>query len=530
MPEIQQEAESVKGPAWAILAEAIDARLNPVLVKDIRCWLRSKKFLVVFFLGSAAALTATLAFIPLAALQPSAGRPLFGVLVTGLGFVLGGIVPFLIQNEFSEEFASGSTELALISRMTPAQLVRGKILSGLLAALLFFSAVGPSLAIAYLLGGISILEVAYTIAALLFFSTLSTLLSVLAIAIVGAKGGRLVGLLPLISGFLIAAFETLIVFQGPGRVMQDKEFWLINGFFGSYLALVGLFLYAVATSRLSFPADNRDLWPRLTLTLVTGYSFAAIALMPWFYRLLGASSGPGREAYLVAMYGSMITFFIGCFFILNTAQRLSMRVVSRWPRSTLWALFFYPGTGRLYAYLFLHMLAFIAAGLGCTDFRELLIVEGAVLCGFTLFGAGFLVHSLFQRIGREFSREIVVAVTAIAWTVVGVVISSVSMVMGGPEEVFLVNPLLAVGFLTDSRSSLGPTENRFLITVLVLSPVLVPTLVLWAKEVAKALAEDYDINLKRTVQQKIARKKAAEAAAKEKAAEAAQKEKADASA
>ena len=120
----------------------VDQRLNAILVKDVRAWLRSKKFLIVFFI--AMVLIQVITFVMTAIPRPETGSILFLILTSGLSFFLVGILPFLMHDRFTDELSSGSTELALISRMTPGMLVRGKIMSGLAASLLFFAAAGPS--------------------------------------------------------------------------------------------------------------------------------------------------------------------------------------------------------------------------------------------------------------------------------------------------------------------------------------------------------------------------------------------------
>ena len=55
----------------------LDGSVNAVLVKDVRCWLRSRKFLVVFFVALAAAQLATIFCVLATSVESDMGSALF---------------------------------------------------------------------------------------------------------------------------------------------------------------------------------------------------------------------------------------------------------------------------------------------------------------------------------------------------------------------------------------------------------------------------------------------------------------------
>ncbi|MBW2260663.1 MAG: hypothetical protein JRG91_01720, partial [Deltaproteobacteria bacterium] len=187
-----------QGEARSGLLEWVDQRLNAILVKDVRAWLRSKKFLIVFFI--AMVLIQVITFVSTVIPRSDSGSTLFMILTSGLAFFLVGVLPFLMHDRFTDELSSGSTELALISCMTPGMLVRGKIMSGLAASLLFFAAAGPSLTIAYMLGGVDLIMLFYTIGLLLFSSVISMVMAILMVSITGKRKLKFLGLLPIGAG------------------------------------------------------------------------------------------------------------------------------------------------------------------------------------------------------------------------------------------------------------------------------------------------------------------------------------------
>jgi len=132
------------GGTFGSLMARIDERLNPILVKDLRSWMRSRRFLVIFFVVLALGQLAIWITVLVVDEDTSVGRQFFVVLLSGVGMVMVGGIPWMTQDSFIRELKNHATELALIARLSPADLVRGKVSSGLAASLLCLAAVSPA--------------------------------------------------------------------------------------------------------------------------------------------------------------------------------------------------------------------------------------------------------------------------------------------------------------------------------------------------------------------------------------------------
>jgi hypothetical protein len=436
------------------LVDRLDGALNPILVKDTRAWLRSRGFLALFFVVLGLVQTVTINFVLLAVDRPEVGWTLFTWLLAGLGLVLGGVVPSFIHERFSAEMTTGSTELALISRLTAAGLVRGKALTGMAAAMLFFAAAGPSLMLAYRLGGVSLPVALYAIAVLLFLSAFANLLAVLGAAVGRLSRSRLLGLPVLVlgcgMGLAVLLYSIMSAFRS-GTGFREPRFWLFNILVAGAGTLVGLFLYAVATSRLSFRADNRDTLPRLCLSLLVLFLLVAGSLVGEMERLVGVAVPTGTEdAFGVAHLLALTAFGLGSLLVMNTPLRPSGRTVAAWPRSSLWSLFFYPGRGRLYAYLLLHLALFAGFSFLLADPARSSLLA-ATLAVLTLLAAGTLMQRGLERLLAARRGGVPLGLTTFAtaffWTV-GVGLSALACeVIAGPRSslaLMKLSPLTAL--------------------------------------------------------------------------------------
>ncbi|MBN1257158.1 MAG: hypothetical protein JXA52_05580, partial [Planctomycetes bacterium] len=441
----------------------LDARLNPVFVKDIRCWLRSKRFLIIFFLGMSASLAVTLTTIIIAGTSKSViGGEMYAILIGFLGFLLGGVVPYLIQDKFATELTNGSTELAMISRLTVGKLVRGKMLSGAAAALLFFAAIGPSLMIAYMLGGVDILAVVYTVAALLFLSSVITLIAILLVSLGSKKRLKLLNIIFCLAcgGFLSSFLPAIVELSRSQSIFTDKEFWFGNAYVLVHLIPCVLFFYFVAVSRLSFQAENRDTRPRVMLTIFMLITFLSFISMPMVGSLVGFSIGLSKnEALLVAVHFALIIFGAGSLFLMNTPATPSPRTISAWPRWRLYSLVYYPGTGRLYAYLLAHFLFLLTAAACCAFWsaKYFYAATGTVICVFATLGAvTFIYNSLMHYLEDKklaLPRGLTIICILAIWNimVVAIYIISISIYhIRSSDWALLCCPLTAIGYLHKS--------------------------------------------------------------------------------
>jgi hypothetical protein len=479
----------------------IDQRLNPVLVKDVRAWLRSKKFLIVFF--SAMFLIQGVTLVLTAIPDEEIGSLLFTILSSGLGFFLVGVLPFLMHDRFTDELSSGSTELALISRMTPGQLVRGKITSGVLASLLFFSAVGPSLTIAYMLGGVDLVLLLYMVGLLLFCSVISMILAILLVSLTGRRRLKFLGLLPIALGLgmsVLAVAMTEVISDEGAHL--DVTFWLVHAVLAGYVTLFSLFLYTSAVSRLSFEADNRDMRPRLALSalvvLPVALGLALSLLSSW---LVPTTSDP-EELLVFCIILSQAVFVFGSFFVLTTPDRYSTRIRGTASRILPLRLVLYPGPGRLYAFILLHVAFLTAVSVlpGLLFGADGEITYGLLTASFvaipTVLGGCTLVHFGLTKLPamrtRKIPRGFVVVVLFIVWMLAALPVGILVDALDIDDVGLVIHPVTAIAYVADEESLLS-----FLLALLVHSLVLIPSMLYWGFEIIRATGEDIGLTLSR---------------------------------
>ena len=475
----------------------VDQKLNAILVKDVRAWLRSKKFLIVFFV--AMVLIQVITFVVTAIPRPETGHTLFLILTSGLAFFLVGVLPFLMHDRFTDELSSGSTELALISRMTPGMLVRGKIASGVAASLLFFAAAGPSLTIAYMLGGVDLILLFYIVALLLFSSVISMVMAILLVSITGKRKLKFLGLLPIAAGVgMVVVVVAMAEIVQKEEALLDVEFLFLNIVFAGYVALFALFFYTVAVSRLSFEADNRDLRPRLALSALT---VLPVLLGLGLSILIGLfPSGPSDPEVLVivCVIVSLNVFVFGSFFVMSTPDRVSARIKSRATRFLPVRLVFYPGPGRLYTYILLHLAFFGAASLlpeiifSVDDEVTLGLLTASLIATPTVLGGCTLVHWGITRLPsariKRLPRGLTVAILAFVWCAASIPLGVLVEALDLPEMALIIHPVTAIVYVADEESGLA-----LLGALIVNGFIMGPAIIYWAKEIIQAIVEEIQL-------------------------------------
>ncbi len=473
----------------ARLAEWADGRLNPFFVKDVRAWLRSRKFLIIFFSALSVCQVVTIMVIA----RGEKGSNLFSALVAGLAMVLVGVVPYLMQDKFADELASGSTELALISRMTPGRMVRGKIASGLVANLLFFSAVGPSLLIAYMLGGVHPFTMIYSIVAVLALSTFSMVLAILMVSIMGRKPVKVFSLGLFAAGLAAAVMMiALSEMASRNRLFEQDEFWVVNLFIAGHALLGGLFFHNVAASRLSFASANRDLRPRLTLSIWTLLSLLIAWGATFADAYLGSWVKDADDIAEVSIVLATLIFTIGFFFITGTPAELSRRLVKHSPANLLTRTLLLPGPGRLFAYVLVHFtLIFGTAVLywrSASHRYDIVSFPAFVFAGYYLITGCYLVYRLINRLffrRRPASASRAMLVIAVVWVAWGIFLAALFGRSAGP--VLLLSPSSAFYYVVEASRSDEPIHLFWMIVGT--APCWAWATISWLQRLSREMAE-----------------------------------------
>ena len=141
--------------------------INPVLVKDVRQVARSWTVIGAVMLVMAVFYFAAVAFMLNAEMSDRPnylGEQLFGWVGIPLMIITFFFIPIYVFIRTTMERASINSDLLYITAMTPARIIRGKLISGVYIMVLFYSAAVPFMVFSYLLKGIDLPTISILIA------------------------------------------------------------------------------------------------------------------------------------------------------------------------------------------------------------------------------------------------------------------------------------------------------------------------------------------------------------------------------
>jgi hypothetical protein len=267
------------------LLSKVDDWINPIVVRELRQAVKSPVVTAAFFLFVMLQMVIVGVYLGYrelndvpGAIDFRAGAQVFLVLQ---GTLLGTcmlLVPVLTGVRLGVERSDANVDLMFISSLTPRSILWGKFLSGVVLALLIFSASAPFMTFTYLLRGIDIPTILLVLAIDMLVVVGGTQLAIFLAAVPAHRALKgLLGIagfvgLMFVFGFTVAGTVALVG-AGLSVFLDSWEFWgpalaMIAG----YLGLVGLvFVWSVAV--VSPPSANRALLVRLYvlgLWLATG--------------------------------------------------------------------------------------------------------------------------------------------------------------------------------------------------------------------------------------------------------------------
>lgn len=315
--------------SWPGPIERLAERANPILVKEVRQALRGQYFRLVFWLTlSAATVIGMMVLMAASATNEPQGISFFSTIFGCLAIAAHGFVPFAAFVAMGSEWEENTYDLLVLSNLKPRQIVIGKLLAAGTQALLIYSAFGPFLVFAFLLGGVDLLAILVVLAASML---LSLGLSAVAIALSTSTQSKY---LRIVAMAVLAAFLMWVTFvsmfmgtalvSNPGE-LSDPQFRI--GLIAMFtLGLVFLSLpLAQACSRLAHPEENRST-PLRSLTyllLVCGLGWATYLV----------SRMPDRDATIGISIFSIICLGVGCMSFLTEPERFGRRARLGIPRS-----------------------------------------------------------------------------------------------------------------------------------------------------------------------------------------------------
>lgn len=144
----------------------LQGRANPIVVKELRATVRQRRFLLIHFLAVAVLAVLVVGVVvatggrEMAALEASeVGQTLFYVCAAVQAIFIVLLVPGMTAPALVEERANQSLDLLITTRLSPREIVVGKLLASLVTVFILLASWMPLVAVTFLFGGVGMLEV-----------------------------------------------------------------------------------------------------------------------------------------------------------------------------------------------------------------------------------------------------------------------------------------------------------------------------------------------------------------------------------
>lgn len=364
--------------------ERIGDRINPILVKETRQALKSRQFTGTFMLLLVASLLVSFGGVALIGpnIDYSAAGSAFFVSYFGvLAFAIFLVVPFGAYRSLAAEQEERTYELLSITTLRPSQIVIGKLLSAMIQMFIYYSAIAPFMAFTYLLKGIDILVILFTLYMSLLGSVALSMGGLFMATFSTRRSWQVLLTVLIIVGLLAATGFSIplawVICEESGGAFSDEYFWIaMAGLLTGYVLSFALILQ-LSVSQLTFESDNRSSKVRIVLVL---QSLAALAWAAWGWLV----EEPGdREILMISAITGCIAWVIVGSFLMAEPVGLSPRVARQIPRSGVGrslATLFFPGPGTGLAFTLIHLVCILAV-VGLAELLEPWIVVVARVRG-----------------------------------------------------------------------------------------------------------------------------------------------------
>jgi hypothetical protein len=368
-------ARLIEGPVtWA---ERIADRLNPIFIKETRQALKSRQFLIAFFLMLVAGwiVSMTVLLAERGNLEYSnAGQGMFIAFFVVLAAAISVVVPFGAFRSLLTEREDATYEPLTITLLTPRQIVVGKFLSALLQTFLYGSAIAPFMAFTALLQGFDMAFVTLMLLTGLGASCFVTTASLAISSMVKSRVWQTIISLAVLAGLLFMFGVLWALAVEPYWIdWREPWFWAAVLSWSAAGVTYIVVLQQVAVVNLTFQSDNRSTGLRLICLgqMAVLWSGVLIALV-YFTGLTGVGSGMSGGYIFegLVFIGGVISFLhwtLWGLFFATERDELSQRVVRKLPqnafvRAVLSPL--YPGGQRGLLFVLLNLVLACAAVVG----------------------------------------------------------------------------------------------------------------------------------------------------------------------
>jgi ABC-type transport system involved in multi-copper enzyme maturation permease subunit len=269
--------------------------LNPVLIKELRGRMRGARAFVLLTIYLLILSAVTLLFYAAIADASSSdlnsgrtiGRGLF-LLIAGVALIeVCLITPTLTAGSIAGEKERQTYDLLVASLLSPWQIVWGKLGAALSFALLLILSIVPMMSLAFLFGGVSLIQVVIALVGLIttavFYATIGIFWSAALRSTLGATSLALGSIIMMLLGIPFLALIFSLIF---GRDLSPD--WLNSAVF-AYLA--GAFLYthpfiALQQTETQIAGGSSPFYTRITFGPDFGGRDSLLVPSPWIAYLL----------------------------------------------------------------------------------------------------------------------------------------------------------------------------------------------------------------------------------------------------
>lgn len=356
-----------KQTPWGRLVDYLDWKINPVLLRDLRLYTRGRLLLTSYFIILAGLVCLGVIYALFASYEEENGRSLIAILTTVLSLATGALVPNLVYERFRAELSNRATELALMSPLSPARLVRGKLVGAWCVSLILVSLSMPIFATAYLLGGVNLFAIVGCVGGVMVSAAI---MPTAQLFLATQRKGRLLsrgfaGIMFVLQVILMSSYSAFLYHY----FTRSREFDEVGGVMLAAMIVAGVliaqFLYFVTVSRLRGESENRDAAPRVSLA-VAAYLGGAIAvgLICWLDRRARYGSGIDMEEVLVIVACVVAaTFCLGFLIITHSSPAPARNIRELYRDKPLRGAFLQPGVKSLCAYFLVSAAVILGFGL-----------------------------------------------------------------------------------------------------------------------------------------------------------------------
>ncbi|MFN7971941.1 MAG: hypothetical protein U0166_06270 [Acidobacteriota bacterium] len=338
----------------------VDDLLNPIVVKELRQAFRGRFIPALITLLLGVLLIALGTFLASADIQQSSGRGADAAIGSGAFFTILGLVllactvfvPLAVALRMHSERNGMDFALIASTSLTPGALVRGKLFSGIVMALLLYSIATPFLTFTYLLRGIDVPTIVLSVAGSFLLVLPILQVSILVASLPGPRALTGLALAATAFGGLMAIpmISTLlgVAAVSVGTSVLEREFWFSAGSAVVAEACVVAVLFSFNAAVLAPPFSNRARPVRITLTI----AWAVIGFESILWEVLSTSPGGLLPWYYVSLLAAAISMLASASAQDSLSPRVAREVPARpLPRAAAFFLFSLSGGGLAWATL-----------------------------------------------------------------------------------------------------------------------------------------------------------------------------------